>query len=184
LKLTDREKLATMRFDTTNSILLLILGMAIASDLRWRKVPNWLTGPAILAGLGLHTFMNQWTGLVFSVEGAALGLGLFLIIYAFGWMGAGDVKLYAAVGSFLGPVQTLTAAMVIALVGGLLALVVLGFDQGWRKTGMWVWSYVQGIVLTRSMKGMPSLHGTAPKVPYAVAIGLGTIGSFWWYPLG
>ena len=173
-----------MRIETTNIILLLILGTAIASDLRWRTIPNWLTGPAILAGLGLHTFMSQWTGLVFSLEGAALGLGLFLIIYVFGWMGAGDVKLYAAVGSFLGPVHTLSAAMVIALVGGLLALVVLGFHQGWRKTGLWLWSYVQGIVLTRSVQGMTSVQATAPKVPYAVAIGLGTIGSYWWHPLG
>ena len=173
-----------MRIETTNIILLLILGTAIASDLRWRTIPNLLTGPAILAGLGLHTFMSQWTGLVFSLEGAALGLGLFLIIYVFGWMGAGDVKLYAAVGSFLGPVHTLSAAMVIALVGGLLALVVLGFHQGWRKTGLWLWSYVQGIVLTRSVQGMTSVQATAPKVPYAVAIGLGTIGSYWWHPLG
>ena len=173
-----------MRIDMTNIILLLILATAIASDLRWRTIPNWLTGPAILAGLGLHTFMNQWTGLVFSLEGAALGLGLFLILYVFGWMGAGDVKLYAAVGSFLGPVHTLSAAIVVALVGGLLAFVILGFHQGWRKTGLWLWSYVQGIVLTRSVQGMTSVQGTAPKVPYAVAIGLGTIGSYWWFPLG
>jgi len=176
--------MATMRLDMTSIILLLILGTAIASDLRWRTIPNWLTGPSILAGLGLHTFMNQWTGLVFSLEGAALGLGLFLILYVFGWMGAGDVKLYAAVGSFLGPVHTLSAAIVVALVGGLLAFVILGFHQGWRKTGLWLWSYVQGIVLTRSVKGLAPVQGTAPKVPYAVAIGLGTIGSYWWHPLG
>lgn len=173
-----------MRIDMTNIILLLILGTAIAADLRWRTIPNWLTGPAILVGLGLHTFMSQWTGLVLSLEGAALGLGLFLILYVFGWMGAGDVKLYAAVGSFLGPVHTLSAAIVVALVGGLLAFVILGFHQGWRKTGLWLWSYVQGVVLTRSVQGMTPVQGTAPKVPYAVAIGLGTIGSYWWFPLG
>ena len=173
-----------MSVNTTEMILLLILGTAIVSDLRWRMIPNWLTGPSILAGLGLHTFMDQWTGLVFSIEGAALGLGIFLIMYVFGWMGAGDVKLYAAVGSFIGPAQTLSAAMVIALVGGLLAFGTLGLRLGWRKTGLWLWSYVQGIALTRSVKAIPLIHGTAPKVPYAVAIGLGTIGSYWWYPLG
>ena len=173
-----------MRVNTKEMILLLILGTAIVSDLRWRKIPNWLTSPSILVGLGLHSFMNQWTGLAFSLEGAALGLGLFLIMYVFGWMGAGDVKLYAAVGSFLGPVQTLSAAMVIALVGGLLALGTLGLRLGWRKTGLWFWSYVQAMVLTRSVQGLTPVQGSAPKVPYAVAIGLGTIGSYWWYPLG
>ena len=173
-----------MRLDMTNIVLFLILGAAIAADLRWRKIPNWLTGPAILAGLGLHAFMSQWTGLVISLEGAALGLGLFLIMYVFGWMGAGDVKLYAAVGSFLGPVQTLSTAMAIALVGGLLALVILGFHQGWRKTGLWLSSYFQTLLLMRSVQGLAPVQGTTPKVPYAVAIGLGTIGSYWWYPLG
>ena len=173
-----------MRIDMTVIILLLILGTAIASDLRWRIIPNWLTGPAILAGLGLHTVMNQWTGLVFSLEGAAVGFGLFVLLYACGWMGAGDVKLFAAVGSFLGPVQTISAAIVIALVGGLLALLVLGFHQGWRKTTLWLWSYVETMLMTRSAKGLTPEQGATPKVPYAIAIGLGTIGSYWWYPLG
>jgi prepilin peptidase CpaA len=99
-------------------------------------------------------------------------------------MGAGDVKLFAAVGSFLGPAQTISAAIVIALVGGLLALVVLGFHQGWRRMGLWLWSHVQAMVLTRSVQRLTPEQGADPKVPYAVAIGLGTIGSYWWYPLG
>jgi len=168
----------------TEIFLLLILGTAIASDLRWRTIPNWLTGPSILVGLGLHTVMNQLTGFVFSLEGAVLGLGLFVILYVCGWMGAGDVKLLAAVGSFLGPAQTVSAAIVIALVGGLMAIVILGFQQGWRRMGLWLWSYIQAILLTRSVQGVTPGQGAAPKVPYAVAIGLGTIGSYWWYPLG
>lgn len=173
-----------MGIDMTVIILLLILGTAIASDLRWRTIPNWLTGPSILAGLGFHTVMNQFAGFLFSLEGTAVGLGLFIILYMCGWMGAGDVKLFAAVGSFLGPAQTISAAIVIALVGGVLAILVLGFHKGWRKTGLWLWSYIQTMFLTRSAQSLTFDQGTAPKVPYAVAIGLGTIGSYWWYPLG
>jgi prepilin peptidase CpaA len=176
--------MATMKIDMTNILLFLILGTAIVSDLRWRKIPNWLTGPAVLAGLGLHTSMNQLPGLVFSLEGAALGLGLFLVMYLLGWMGAGDVKLYAAVGSFLGPVHTMSAAIVITLLGGLLALVILGFHQGWRRMGLWLWSYIETMHLTGSGQRLTPGEGSALKVPYAVAIGIGTIGSYWWYPLG
>lgn len=165
-------------------LLLALLGIAAVIDFRTYRIPNWLTGLAILVGLSLHTFANQLPGFVFSLEGAVLGLGLFIILYMCGWMGAGDVKLFAAVGSFLGPAQAISAAIVIALVGGLLALLVLGFYQGWRKTGLWLWSYVQAMVLTRSVRGLTPVQGAAPKVPYAVAIGLGTIGSYWWYPLG
>lgn len=173
-----------MNMGTTEIILLLLLGTAIASDLRWRTIPNWLTGSSILVGLGLHTFINQWTGLIFSLEGAALGLGLFLFMYVAGWMGAGDVKLFVAVGSFLGPAQTISAAIVIALVGGLLAFAILGFHQGWREMGLSLWSYVQSIFLTRAAQVLTPVQGAAPKVPYAVAIAFGTIGSYWWYPLG
>ena len=173
-----------MRTNMTDIILLLILGTAIASDLRWRTIPNWLTAPAVLVGLGFHTVMNQFAGFVFSLEGAAVGLGLFIILYVCGWMGAGDVKLFAAVGSFLGPAQTISAAIVIALVGGLLAFLVLGFHQGWRKTTLWLWSHFETMVVTRSAQGLTPIQSAAPKLPYAVAIGLGTIGSYWWYPLG
>ena len=173
-----------MKIEMTVIILLLVLGTAIASDLRWRTIPNWLTGPSILVGLGLHTFMNQFAGFVFSLEGAAVGLGLFVVLYACGWMGAGDVKLFAAVGSFLGPAQTISAAVGIALVGGLVALVVLGFHQGWRRTGLWLWAYVQTMFLTRSAQALTPVQGAAPKGPYAVAISLGTIATYWWNPLG
>ena len=163
--------------------LIFVLGTAIVLDLRWRRIPNWLTGPAILAGFGLHTAMNQWTGLIFSLEGAAVGLGLFLMIYVEGWMGAGDVKLYAAVGSFLGPVQTLSAVIIVALAGGLLALVVLGASLGWRTMGVQCWNCVRTMVLTGAVQPVVPERIAAPKVPYAVAIGLGTIWSYWWSPI-
>lgn len=173
----------TMNIDTNQVALLLILGVAIVSDLQSRKIPNWLTGPAILLGIGIQTFMNGWEGLLFSLEGMALGLGLFLVLYMFGWMGAGDVKLYAAVGSFLGPIQTLSAAILIALVGGLLAVLALGVYRGWKKMGAWFWSVTQTIFLARSLPAVAPANNI-PKVPYAVAIGIGTIGSYWWSPLG
>src|SRR4026209_232203 len=171
-----------MKIDMTEICLFLILGTAITSDLRWRTIPNWLTATSIIVGLGFHTVRNQFAGFVFSLEGAAVGLGLFVILYVCGWMGAGDVKLFAAVGSFLGPAQTISAAIAIALVGGLLALVVLGFHQGWRKMGLRLWSHVHAMILTRSVQTVTPDQGAFPKVPYAVAIGLGTIGSYWWYP--
>ncbi len=173
-----------MRNEVTQILLLLILSTAIVSDLRSRRIPNWLTGPGILLGLGIHTFMDHWEGLKFSLEGIALGLGLFLILYMVGWIGAGDVKLYAVVGSFLGPFQTLSAAIIVALMGGLLAIFAIGFHSGWRKMGVWLRSCIQTLFLVRSAGAMAPVPDKALKLPYAVAIGLGTVGSYWWSPLG
>ena len=173
----------TMSFSLVQFPLLLILAVAIVSDLRSRKIPNWLTGPAALLGLGLHTVLDRIDGLVFSIEGIAVGLGLFLVLYVLGWMGAGDAKLYASVGSFLGPIQTLSAAVLIAMAGGLLTILALGIHQGWKKTGAWLWDLIQMLFLTRSLKPVAAANNTL-KLPYAVAISIGTVWSFWWSPLG
>jgi prepilin peptidase CpaA len=161
-------------------ILLVLLGMAALTDFRTYAIPNWLTGPALLIGLGLHTFFGQLSGFIFSLEGAIVGFGLFILFYSFGWMGAGDVKLFAAVGSFLGPAQAVWAAAMVALAGGLLSVVILGFSAGWRNTGLWLWSHLQTLVLTGSLQKSFAVDSATPKVPYAFAIGLGTVGSYWY----
>ena len=172
-----------MNADVQHVALFVILAAAMAADLRWRKIPNWLNGLGFLSGLLCHSVMNGLAGFTFSLKGAALGLCLLLIWYLCGWMGAGDVKLYATVGSFLGPVQTLSAAVVIALVGGLLAILALGVHQGWKKMGAWLWSVVPTIVWARSLQTVVPANNTL-KLPYAVAISIGTAWSFWWSPLG
>lgn len=173
-----------IQIDVLQIILLSILGMAIASDLRWRKIPNWLTGSSILMGLNLHTLLNHSSGFLFSLEGAAVGFAIFLGVYLLGWMGAGDVKLFAGVGSFLGPADVAAAAILVAITGGVVAVVTLGFHQGWKNMSFRLWSLLQFAVLTQSVRRLASAEGKAPKVPYALAIGLGTVGSWWWNPLG
>jgi len=85
-------------------LLALLVVTAAVFDLRFRRIPNWLTFPAILVGFGMNAFLYEWTG----VRSAAFGLGLaFLIyfpLYLLRGMGAGDVKLMGAVGG-ADPVQ-------------------------------------------------------------------------------
>ena len=72
-------------------------------DVRYRRIPNWLTAIGVLLGLGLNTFLYQgWPGLRFSLMGLGLAFGIYFGLYAVRAMGAGDVKLMAAIGALVG----------------------------------------------------------------------------------
>src|SRR3954451_21267446 len=92
-------------------LLPLILGAAVF-DARYRRIPNWLTVTGVLIGLGVNTFMRggppteairgSWQGLLFSLAGLLVGFSIYLGLHLLRAMGAGDVKLMAAVGSIVG----------------------------------------------------------------------------------
>src|SRR5262247_2322475 len=73
------------------------------SDFRSRQIPNWITVPSAILGLAFHFWFSGLNGAITSIEGMALGLGIFIAFYFAGGMGAGDVKLFGAVGSLVGP---------------------------------------------------------------------------------
>ena len=97
---------------------------AAAIDLRTRRVPNGLTGAAAAVGVALALTGTGRVGVVASVLGGVIGLTLMLPGYLFGGTGGGDVKLLAAVGTFLGPDRVLIAFFGMAVGGGVLALAI------------------------------------------------------------
>lgn len=118
---------------------LLALALAAAfTDLRARRIPNWLTLAGITAGMGLNFWFESWSGLRHSLLGMALGAGLFLALYMTGGMGAGDVKLLAAVGSLVGPQPLLVIFVLTGIFGGVAALALLlargRLGDGLRRT--------------------------------------------------
>ncbi len=104
------------------AILLCIVVVAGAYDLRCRKIPNWLSLSGLVLGLGTNILLSGWGGL----GAAALGFGLAMLIYTplylIRGMGAGDVKLMAAVGAIVGPHDWLGIFLATALAGGLISL--------------------------------------------------------------
>jgi prepilin peptidase CpaA len=99
------------------------LAAAVVTDVRTRRIPNWLTGAIAGAGFGLAFGGGAVTPLQAAL-GLLLGLALMLPGHVIGATGAGDVKLMAAVGSFLGPSLVFRAFLYSALAGGVLALAV------------------------------------------------------------
>lgn len=156
-------------------ILLAVLVTAAMTDLRSFKIPNWLTMPAMVAGLLSHALINGFPGVLFSLKGLGLGLALFLILYLMGGMGAGDVKLLAAVGSYIGPEGVLSAGIMAMLLGGLYAIAMM--ISYWGVRG----SLTQMLAILKTCALMPRSYGTLasvktqPQLRYALVIGLGTV---------
>ncbi len=96
-------------------------GAAVVEDLLHRKISNPISASGVLAGLALGLAGHGWRGLGISLAGALLGLAAFLLFYALGGMGAGDLKLMAAFGALLGPAGILLAALLAAAAGAVLA---------------------------------------------------------------
>jgi prepilin peptidase CpaA len=96
---------------------LLVLTAAIY-DLRFRRIPNWLNLSGIILGFGLNIFLFQWGGMVKAGEGMLLAFAVYLPLYLLRGMGAGDVKLMAAVGALVGPGYWFQIFIATALLGG------------------------------------------------------------------
>jgi prepilin peptidase CpaA len=154
-----------------------LAGTACVTDILWRRVPN----PLVIAGLGLGIGLNAWSeglhGLVMSLAGAVLGMALFLPFFALGGMGAGDVKLLAALGSLLGPGDLVRTALAGAVAGGLMALAVAAYQRRlldtFRGIGRLLSYWASG-----GLRPSPELNLGSPvalKIPYAVPVAAGAV---------
>ncbi|HTN75944.1 MAG TPA: A24 family peptidase [Pirellulaceae bacterium] len=98
---------------------------AALTDLRMRRVPNYLTVPAALLGLAYHTLAPQGQGVLFALAGFAVGFALLILPWILGGGGMGDVKLLAALGTWLGPGLILVAFGGSAIIAAFMALAVI-----------------------------------------------------------
>src|ERR1700686_1387531 len=84
-------------------VLIVLLLAAAVFDVAYRRIPNWLTVTGVLLGVALNAIIGPpEAGLLFSLAGLAVGFGVYAALYALRAMGAGDVKLMAAVGALVG----------------------------------------------------------------------------------
>ena len=116
-------------------ILMMVLVIAVIMDLHSSRIPNWLTFPAMGFALAGHAWLNGIDGIFFSLAGLGTGLGLFLFIYLAGGIGAGDVKLMASIGAFVGVYGVLSCAWIGILIGGLYAIGAMGYQWGVAAAG-------------------------------------------------
>lgn len=159
---------------------LIVLAIATFTDLRSCRIPNWLVLPFLVAGVVTSGWMHGWQGIGQSCMGIGLGALILGFLCWMGGIGMGDMKLCAAVGAWIGPSQLMIALVLTGMVGGLMALF-------WAISGGFIGELFDGAGELISGFGK---HGLRPnpkvtldnplarKMPYAPAIAIGTLISF------
>ena len=106
---------------------ILVPGVILASwiDYSQRRVPNWLNAALIVLGFIVQGYYHGLGGLASGALGLLVGLGVLIIPWAMHGMGAGDVKLMAAIGVWFGPLMTLVSFAVGGVLGGVIAVVMI-----------------------------------------------------------
>lgn len=158
---------------------LIVVCFATITDLRSRRIPNWLVFPYWLAGIVVQCVLSGWHGFGQSLAGTGIAIGVFGGLFLLGGMGAGDVKLLAAVGAWIGPAQMVFALIFTALAGGVIVMI-------WAALGGFMLDLFKGTGDLMAGWGKGTLRDPEAtienprrrKMPYAPAIAVGTLFSF------
>jgi prepilin peptidase CpaA len=155
----------------------LLSAIAAASDLRARRIPNWLTLSGVLAGFGLNAMLLGWSGLSASGLGLALAFALYFPLYLLRGMGAGDVKLMAALGSLLGPMNWFWVFVYTAFAGGIFVVTVLPFQGRFKRVitnvGYAVWEMIHFRPPYLRTEELDVRSDKSFRLPHGVFIALG-----------
>lgn len=147
--------------------LLVVIALAVQQDLSARRISNVLTFTALAIGIAIQSMLGGTQAFFGALAGAGVGLACFLPLYVCKGMGAGDVKLMAATGAYLGPSNAFVAALLSLAAGAIVAIVILG----WRASE---------IRMATAGAGSPAVSRLRKeRFPYAVAIGAGVIATMW-----
>jgi len=160
-------------------ITLAFLILATLWDLKTRRIPNFLTLPTTFLGLAMNAYYAGLGGIKDSLLGLFLGVVLLILPFALGGMGAGDVKLLAAVGALNGPSFVLYTFLYGAIAGGILAVFyALLRGQFSRVIANFKTSFL-GIALKVRAKGSPVMVTSGLKFPYGIAFLIGSVITYW-----
>ena len=174
------ELMASLLLSGRTGVLLLLLTVAAVIDSRSHRSPNWLVLSGALYALIYNTVFPLWHNgtVLFPLAGLSLGLLLFLPLYLLRAMGAGDVKLLAMCGAFLGPNEIWRVALAVLITGGLLGVIFVVANGTARRLVQNLTNLFRFAVYDTANGSAPSLRistlASAGRLPYGVAIALGT----------
>jgi prepilin peptidase CpaA len=161
-------------------VLLAVLIGASVYDIRYRRIPNWLTLAGVLLGFAINFGIGPPEGgVLFALQGFLVAFGLYLFLYVLRAMGAGDVKLMAAVGALVGWERWFGIFVVTAIVGGVMAFTLVAVRGRLKRT-----IFNVGFILSEIRHGRPAYagkeeldvrSGKAIGLPHGAVIAIGAI---------
>ena len=158
---------------------IVLVTVAARADVRTRTIPNRLTFPALLLGIAVHGAIGGLDGLKSSLVGMAVAGGVLLPGWLFRWMGAGDVKLMAAVGAWLAWPQALIAVLASLVMGGAISLI-MALRRGMLRRALAGAAAIGAAALARSPVMSPATTGV--RFPFALAVFAGSTFGLWFRP--
>ena len=163
--------------ETVVTITLLVPLAAIITyyDVRYRRIPNAFVFATLVSGIAINGIFGGFQGLYASVGGCVLAFGLMFILHVFGAMGAGDVKLFAAIGAVIGAHLVLPNFLVVVLTGGVLAMISIIRSGRVMTTMNRVLQILVGLLPGWNMPKFAVPADRSHTIPYGVAITVGSI---------
>jgi prepilin peptidase CpaA len=160
-------------------LLVLLVIAASFFDIRKHRIPNWLTLAGVLLAVALNSFLFEMAGVWYSLKGLGLAFAIYFGLYLLRGMGAGDVKLMAAVGAAVGPYNWLGVLFLTAVTGGVAALILAVSKGRLRKTfanmSLLLLSLRHGRAPYRDNPELDVQNDLALRLPHGVVIAAGTL---------
>jgi prepilin peptidase CpaA len=144
-------------------------------DVCYRRIPNAFVVATLAIGLLMNVGFAGIDGALTSLGGCALAFFLMFVLHVFGAMGAGDVKLFAAIGAVMGLHLVLPMFFVVILTGGVLGVISMLRSREPKLVMMRVFHIVMGVLPGHSVPRFPIPEDRRYTIPYGVAITLGSL---------
>jgi prepilin peptidase CpaA len=169
----------TAHYSTIQILAAVLVLVAGATDLHSRRIPNWLNLAGIAAGFAANWSAAGASGLWTSFSGLLLGFGVYFALYALRAMGAGDVKLMAALGAIVGPGDWFKIFLATAIAGGVIAVAMMIWTGRVKETLANTFFIVGELIHLRPPfergKHLDVKNSNALRMPHGVAIAAGTL---------
>jgi prepilin peptidase CpaA len=159
----------------SEAVLIPLTALITYYDTRYRRIPNAFVLGTLISGLAVNAIYFGWAGLGSSLTGCLFAFGLMLAVRFFTGLGAGDVKLFGAIGALIGAQHVFRTFLVVVIVGGLLAIFAMLRAGTARQTLIGVYQILTGLLPGGRLPSRETFSRNGVTIPYGVAITSGSV---------